>query len=117
MLEAEDLCDRIAIMDNGRILAVGTLDELIKLVGEKDVVLITGSFAADTAGEVMRDFEDAEVLSLKEGKVVLSLEASKTIPVLLGRFFQSGVAIDDITIRQPNLESVFLKLTGKELRE
>jgi ABC-2 type transport system ATP-binding protein len=117
LLEAEDLCDRIAIMDNGKILALGTLEELIKLVGEKDVVLITGTFGVDEAGEVMRDFEDAEVLSLKEGKIVLSLEASKTIPVLLGRFFKSGVGIDDITIRQPNLESVFLKLTGKELRE
>ncbi len=117
LLEAEALCDRIAIMDNGKILAQGTLQELIKLVGEKDVVLITGSFGADKAREVMQDFDEAEVLSLKEGKIVLSLEASKTIPVLLGRFFQSGVGIDDITIRQPNLESVFLKLTGKELRE
>ncbi len=117
LLEAEDLCDRIAIMDNGKILALGTLQELIQLVGEKDVVLITGSFDADRAREVMRDFDEAEVLSLKEGQIVLSLEASKTIHVLLGRFFQSGVGIDDITIRQPNLESVFLKLTGKELRE
>jgi ABC-2 type transport system ATP-binding protein len=117
LLEAEALCDRIAIMDNGKILAQGTLQELIKLVGEKDVVLITGSFGADEAREVMQDFDEAEVLSLKEGKIVLSLEASKTIPVLLGRFFQSGVGIDDITIKQPNLESVFLKLTGKELRE
>jgi ABC-2 type transport system ATP-binding protein len=117
LMEAEDLCDRIAIMDNGKILALGTLPELIKLVGEKDVVVITGSFGSDQAREVMRDFGEAEVLSLQEGKLVLSLEASKTIPVLLSRFFQSGVGIDGITIRQPNLESVFLKLTGKELRE
>ncbi len=117
LMEAEDLCDRIAIMDNGKILALGTLPELIKLVGEKDVVLITGSFSSEQARAVMHDFNEVEVLSLQEGKLVLSLEASKTVPVLLSRFFQSGVGIDGITIRQPNLESVFLKLTGKELRE
>jgi len=115
--EAEELCDRIAIMDNGRILAMGTLPELIKLVGEKDVVKITGAFGADMVREVIEEFKEIEVLSLQECKLVVSLEASKTIPRLLSRFFETGMGVDDITIRQPNLQSVFLKLTGKELRE
>lgn len=115
--EAEDLCDRIAIMDAGKILARGTLQELIRLVGEKDIVLISGSFEADQAREVMAGFKEAEVLSLSEGKIVLSLEASKFIPLLLKAFFKAGLPISDITIKQPNLESVFLKLTGRELRE
>ena len=115
--EAEDLCDRIAIMDNGKILALGTLQELIKLVGEKDIVLIGGAFGAEEARSVMTGFKEAEVLSLSEGKVVLSLEASKIIPLLLEKFFKEGLQIDDITIKQPHLESVFLKLTGRELRE
>jgi ABC-2 type transport system ATP-binding protein len=115
--EAEDLCDRIAIMDSGKILALGTLQELIKLVGEKDVVLVGGAFGAEEARAVMTGFKEAEVLSLSEGKVVLSLEASKIIPLLLEKFFKEGLQIDEITIKQPHLESVFLKLTGKELRE
>ena len=104
-------------MDNGKILALGTLQELIKLVGEKDIVLVGGAFGAEEARSVMTGFKETEVLSLSEGKVVLSLEASKIIPLLLEKFFKEGLQIDDITIKQPHLESVFLKLTGRELRE
>lgn len=115
--EAEDLCTRIAIMDSGKILATGTLLELIKLVGERDLALIGGTFGAEQARTVIDGFKEIEVLSLKEGKIVLSLDAAKVVPVLLEKFFRAGIHIDDITIKQPNLESVFLKLTGRELRE
>lgn len=115
--EAQVLCDRIAIMDQGKILALGTLRELIQIVGEKDIALITGRFSANEAESVIAASEEASILSLQDGKVVLSLEASKKIPLLLESFFKKGLAIDDVSIKEPNLESVFLKLTGKELRE
>jgi ABC-2 type transport system ATP-binding protein len=115
--EAEDLCHRIAIMDLGKILALGTFDELIKIVGEKDIVIITGNFSIDQARSIISSFEQAAVLSIEEGKIVLSLEASKNISTLLESFFKHEIKIDDVSIKQPNLESVFLKLTGKELRE
>ncbi len=115
--EAEELCHRIAIIDNGKILALGTLEELIKIVGEKDIVLFAGNFKTDLASQIMLEFKDSEVLSISDEKIVLSVEASKNIPVILEAFFKAGLTIDDISIKQPNLESVFLKLTGKELRE
>lgn len=115
--EAEELCHRIGIMDQGKILAIGTLAELIKIVEEKDIVLISGNFNADQGQKIMTPIKDATILSLKDGKVVLSLEASKKIPILLEEFFKEGISIDDVSIKQPTLESVFLKLTGKELRE
>jgi ABC-2 type transport system ATP-binding protein len=115
--EAEELCHRIAIMDQGKILAVGTLKELIKIVGEKDITLITGDFSAEQAREILSSFKDATVISLKEGKAILSLEASKKMPLILEQFFKQNISIEDVSIKQPNLESVFLKLTGKELRE
>ena len=115
--EAEELCHRIAIIDNGKILALGTLEELIKIVGEKDIVLFAGNFKTDLVSQIMLEFKDSEVLSISDEKIVLSVEASKNIPVILEAFFKAGLAIDDISIKQPNLESVFLKLTGKELRE
>ena len=115
--EAEELCHRIAIIDNGKILALGTLEELIKIVGEKDIVLFAGNFKTDLASQIMLEFKDSEVLSISDEKIVLSVEASKNIPVILEAFFKAGLAINDISIKQPNLESVFLKLTGKELRE
>ena len=115
--EAEELCDRIAIMDLGKILALGTFNELIQIVGEKDIVIITGKFSIDQARSIISGFEQAALLSLEEGKIVLSLEASKNISILLEEFFKKEITIDDVSIKQPNLESVFLKLTGKELRE
>lgn len=115
--EAEELCHRIAIIDKGKILAIGTLEELIHIVGEKDIVLISGKFSIDQGRQIISTFGDASVISLKEGKIVLSLEASQKIPFLLEEFFKKGITIDDISIKEPNLESVFLKLTGRELRE
>ena len=117
LLEAEELCHRIAIMDLGKILTLGTLDELIQIVGEKDIVLISGKFSIDLARTIISEFQQAMVLSIEEGKLVLSLEASKNISALIEEFFKKGITIDDVSIKQPNLESVFLKLTGKELRE
>ncbi len=115
--EAEELCHRIAIMDHGKILAVGTLKELIQIVGEKDIIIISGKFSVDQGRKISSSFKEATVLSLKEGKMMLSLEASKKMPLLLEEFFKQSIGIDDVSIKQPNLESVFLKLTGRELRE
>ncbi len=115
--EAEELCHRIAIMDQGKILAIGTLSELIQIVGEKDIVLITGKFDVDQGQKIISGFKEASVISLQEDKMVISLEASKKMTQLLEEFFKEGISIDDVSIKQPNLESVFLKLTGKELRE
>ena len=115
--EAEELCHRIAIMDHGKILAEGTLEELIQIVGEKDIIIIKGKFSVDQGRNITLSFKDATVLSLKEGVLMLSLEASKKMPLLLEEFFKQGIGIDDVAIKQPNLESVFLKLTGRELRE
>lgn len=115
--EAEELCHRIAIMDHGKILAQGTLEELIQIVGEKDIIIISGKFSVDQGRKITAVFKEAKVLSLMEGKIILSLEATKKMPLLLEEFFKQGIGIDDISIKQPNLESVFLKLTGRELRE
>ncbi|MFQ6039013.1 MAG: ABC transporter ATP-binding protein, partial [Candidatus Aminicenantales bacterium] len=106
--EAEDLCDRIAIMDEGKILAVGTLEELIQIVGEKDLVIITGEFSVDQGRHIVLRYEDAAIFSLKPGKIILSLDASRKMPLLLEEFFRAGIKVDDISIKQPNLESVFL---------
>lgn len=115
--EAEELCHRIGIMDQGKILAEGTLTELIKIVGEKDIALISGDFSAEEGRKILSSLKDTTVISLEDGKIILSLDASKKIPLLLQDFFKEGISIDDVSIKQPNLESVFLKLTGKELRE
>lgn len=117
LVEAEELCDRIAIMDKGKILALGTLNELIQIVGEKDIALIQGEFSADQAQQIVTKEKGIDVITMKDGYLAISLDASKKVPGLMESFFNSGISINDISLKQPNLESVFLKLTGKELRE
>jgi ABC-2 type transport system ATP-binding protein len=117
LAEAEDLCDRIAIIDKGKILAAGTLPELIKIVGEKDIAVIQGQFSPEAGRQIISEEKGIDVITLKQDYLAVSLEASQKIPGLMERFFNSGLKVDDISLKQPNLESVFLKLTGKELRE
>jgi ABC-2 type transport system ATP-binding protein len=117
LVEAEELCDRIAIMDKGKILALGTLKELIQIVGEKDIALIQGEFSADQAQQIISQEKSIDVITLKDDYLAISLDASKKVPGLMKSFFNSGISVNDISLKQPNLESVFLKLTGKELRE
>jgi ABC-2 type transport system ATP-binding protein len=117
LVEAEELCDRIAIMDKGKILALGTLKELIQIVGEKDIALIQGEFSADQAQQIISQEKSIDVITLKDDYLAISLDASKKVPGLMKSFFNSVISVNDISLKQPNLESVFLKLTGKELRE
>jgi ABC-type multidrug transport system ATPase subunit len=93
------------------------LKELIQIVGEKDIALINGTFKAEEARAALKDVREAEILILQDEKLMLSVRSQEDIPAILEKLFKAGYHLDGISIKQPNLESVFLKLTGKELRE
>jgi len=112
MEEAERLCDRIAILDRARIIAEGTKDELIthSFGGRYDIVMhVTGEGAADWAS--------AEGGTLTDGRAHFSIARPIDMAGLLTSAEQRGIEVIDVILRRPNLESVFLKLTGRELRE
>lgn len=116
--EAEELCDRIAIMDHGKILAEGTLDELKSRVGGRDVVTVRGSFDLGQIRPRLESLPGVQVTSAEPGKVVLSVEGSGRGAVdLLGRVLADGLAVDGISIQPPSLNTLFLNLTGRELRD
>jgi len=119
LAEVEDTCSRIAIMDRGRILAQGTLVELIRLVGEKDIVEITGEFAAAAFSEALADLDGdgVELLSASDNQAALAVSDTDRIPKILDRLFRRKLAVTDLKIKTPNLEAVFLKLTGRSLRD
>lgn len=117
MEEAEALCDRLAIMDGGRIIVEGKLSELRAMAGERDVLRLTGTFPAG-AEEAMRRLEAVEVLHTDESLLVITAEAASTrLPAIFAALHQAGAEVRDTTLSQPTLESLFMKLTGKQLRE
>jgi ABC-2 type transport system ATP-binding protein len=116
--EAQELCDRIGIMDQGRILAEGTLAQLKQMVGEGEILTLRGGFEAKDAGALIGRETGAEVIALEDGYAMVSVRAaSGEVATLLGRLLEQHLPIDDISIQPPSLQGVFLKLTGKELRD
>ena len=118
MEEAEALCDRLAIVDGGKIIAQGTLRELRALMGERDVLRLSGIFQPDGARAVLASLDSIEVLHADDSALVLSAtDASRILPLIFSALHAAGAEIRDTTLTQPTLESLFIKLTGRELRE
>ncbi len=119
LAEVETTCSRIAIMDRGRILAQGTLDELVCIVGERIIVEIVGDFAAAPFSEALQDLvgDDVELLSVADGLASLAVRDTEQVPRVMDRLFRRKLAVADMKIKTPSLETVFLKLTGRSLRD
>ena len=118
MEEAQELCDRLAIMDNGCILATGTLAELRAMVGERDLLRLTGAFDPDLARGAIEALGDAGVVSAEAAVLLIAAgSASRRLPAILEAVTGSGGEVAEITLSQPSLENLFITLTGRELRE
>jgi ABC-2 type transport system ATP-binding protein len=118
MEEAQELCNRIAIIDHGRILTVGTLDELTRLAGEAEVLRLTGSFSDSEAHERLQPLSGVRLLQAGDGSAMLSVAAGGPgLLAVLPAVLASGLALNDVSIQRPNLQSVFISLTGRELRD
>ena len=119
LAEVETTCSRIAIMDRGRILAEGSLDELVRIVGERVVVEFVGDFAAAPFSEALQDLagDRIELISVADGLASLAVSDTEQIPRVMDRLFQRKLAVTDMKIKSPSLETVFLKLTGRNLRD
>lgn len=116
--EAETLCDRIAIIDRGKIIAAGTLAELRGRVGERDLVRLAGRFDPARAREALRLVEGADVVQAEPGELRLALaDASRKLPELFAALSSAESDVRETTVTRPSLESLFIHLTGKELRE
>ena len=115
--EAEDLCQRIAIMDHGQLLQIGTVDELAQVVGDGDLVNIHGKFTPVSFKEALSDLS-INILSAADGKASFSMAQNGTnIASVIQKLSEAGIEVDDLSMQKPSLESVFLKLTGRELRD
>ena len=118
MEEAERFCDKIAIMDVGHIIALGTLKELREISDAKDLLTIK---LADFDSEIISKIRSAIPL-IRFDSTTRTLEAdceniSDEISIITNQIQNAGGVIERIFTRGTNLESIFLKLTGKKLRD
>jgi len=121
MEEADELCDRLAIMDHGKILALDTPAALKKSVGADTIATIKAggggelSTLAERLSGAIAEVTNTRVI---DGGVELHVkEAERLVPRLVNATEDAGFEVADLSVSEPSLETVFISLTGKELRD
>jgi ABC-2 type transport system ATP-binding protein len=132
MEEAQELSDRVGIIDHGEIIALGTQGELVQQVGEEDrlVFTVADQVVPDRLLERIEEVEGVtnavydppgeegeESTNLSGLIIVLAQRGRKALPDILELTNRSGVDVLSVQVREPDLEAVFLKLTGRALRD
>ncbi|MDP2181071.1 MAG: ABC transporter ATP-binding protein [Actinomycetota bacterium] len=119
MEEVEFLCDRVAIVDHGKIIAMGTIDELRKLVGDADIVRIgVDETLSDAALDAVRAVPGVSKADCADSQLeVLAADGGAALAGVVSALNAAGEKIHSAEVIEPNLESVFLHLTGKSLRD
>ena len=118
MEEAQELSDHIAIMDHGKMIASGTNAELVKIVGEMDRITVTINAESAKVLEAWKAVRGVKQVSAEDGTLtILADDSNRVLPRLFETAAPGGVRITSVAIQEPNLEAVFLHLTGRALRD
>jgi len=118
MEEAERLCDRVGILDEGTVKAEGTRRELISLVGEHDRLRIEAHGDLAAAAAAAAGVPGVEEAAPRDGGLdLLARDARASLADVVRAVDETGAGITSMEVREPNLEAVFLHLTGKALRD
>ena len=118
MEEAQELSDHIAIMDQGEIIANGTHAELVKIVGELDRIELSINKESAQVIDAWRSTPGVENITAENGQLHLLVDDSNLVlPQLFEAAAKTDTRITSVEIQEPNLETVFLHLTGRALRD
>jgi len=118
MEEAQELSDHIAIMDHGKLIAMGTHSELVKIIGEMDRLDVTLSADAPQVLDAWKAIPGVHQVTSEDGHFSLLVDDSNlALPRLFEVVVNTNVRITSVEIHEPNLEAVFLHLTGRALRD
>ena len=118
MEEAERLCDRVGIIDEGEIKAEGTRRELVSMLGEHDRVSLAAHGDLDRAAKKVAEMKEIDDASARDGGIELIVSnASALLPSILQTVTEEGATVTGVEVVEPDLEAVFLRLTGKALRD
>ena len=121
MEEAEELSDRIGIIDHGELIAIGTLEELTQMVGECDIIRLGVEFNGADHERLLADLRaqaGVQQVVAEDGNLLLSVtDADTALADVVVAVARAGAHVRQLEIREPNLEAVFLHLTGRALRD
>jgi ABC-2 type transport system ATP-binding protein len=119
MEEADELCDRLAIIDHGRLLALDTPEQLKRSVGIDAMITVTATGDLDRLASVLRDaIPAATKVEAVEGVVRVWVQQLRgVLPAIVDAAEKQGFSVTDLSSTEPTLETVFINLTGKDLRE
>ncbi|MCL4275850.1 MAG: ATP-binding cassette domain-containing protein [Anaerolineales bacterium] len=120
MEEAEELSDRVGIIDHGELIALGTQDELTKQVGQTDTLILHINENEDTEAlaESLKSLDGVlEAIAVDHEVSIITPAAEDVLASVVSKANERGIKIRSIDIREPNLEAVFLHLTGRALRD
>jgi ABC-2 type transport system ATP-binding protein len=119
MEEADELCSRVAIMDHGKILALDTPEELKRSVGADTIVTVKADADPDAlAARLSQELSEVTHTRAVDGGVELHVKgAERLVPRVVAAAESGGFDVIDLSVSEPSLETVFISLTGKELRE
>jgi ABC-2 type transport system ATP-binding protein len=119
MEEADQLCDRLAIVDHGHLLALDTPTALKRSVDADTMISISAEGDLDSlAGLLQQRVQGAENVQRVDGSVNLGVRGSRAaLRDVIAAAEQGGYTITDVSVSEPTLETVFIQLTGKDLRD
>ncbi|MDZ5254067.1 ABC transporter ATP-binding protein [Clostridium sp. LIBA-8841] len=117
MEEVEAICDRVLIMDEGVIIAEGTLDELKNNIEEGIVYSISGDEIENIEKTIFDSMEGINNVEVKESLLISTMKDSNNLDKIILKLIEENVKIKSISTEEESLETVFLKLTGKSLRD
>jgi len=119
MEEADELCDRLAIIDHGKLLALDTPERLKRSVGIDAMITVSATGDLDRLAGVLRDaIAAATKVEAVEGVVRVWVQQLRgVLPAIVDAAEKQGFAVTDLSSTEPTLETVFINLTGKDLRE
>ena len=118
-LHVDAMCDRLAIMDHGHILAINTPKGLKESVGADSIVTVSSTGNLDTLAKLLQERIEGTTKSQRIDNVIqLHIKGTTgVLPKVVSIAEQGGFNITDLSVAEPTLETVFINLTGKELRD
>jgi ABC-2 type transport system ATP-binding protein len=115
--EAESICNRIAIIDHGRVLALGTLRDLLTQIKHRDLIRVSGHFNPEVDRERFSKINNVILKTVEQELAVFEVSTGSTTTDAMGVILQMIPRSNSISVEKPTLQSLFIQLTGRELRD